>query len=135
MKSNIHRQSVPKAVINQALGKVEEMAATLRGHLYPLTSEDRHSLLKMGDQSLTFVEKTSELEHTKLSFYNSVKQAARDNVSGAEILYEELKKRFVIGRPKKASKNSKKSLSMPIISLTNYKYEKNSGNRKSSYRG
>jgi hypothetical protein len=36
-----------------------------------------------------------------LSFYNSVKQAARDNVPGAKVLFEELKKRFVTGRPRK----------------------------------
>jgi hypothetical protein len=156
MKSNIHTQSVPKELIDQALGKVDEVSASLDGYLYPLTSDDRHSILKMGDKSLPFVEKTSELAKANpqfcpsyfnlddlnidladvvnlrvllnrlqqltreiedtimlagseaftqsLSFYNAVKQAARDNVSGAEILLDELQKRFIItGRPKKNS--------------------------------
>ena len=34
-----------------------------------------------------------------LAYYNAVKQAARDNVNGAETIYNDLKKRFP-GRPK-----------------------------------
>jgi hypothetical protein len=144
--------------MEKALGLINEAAATLRPYLYPLTSETRHKILKMGDKSLAFVEKASELAAINpqfcpsyfdieelntdmadavglralnnrlqqlsrevndtmllsgseafaqaLSFYNTVKQAARDNVSGAEILLEELQKRFAIGRPK-SSKNDK----------------------------
>jgi hypothetical protein len=155
MKSNVHNSNVPKEIIDQALGKVNEAAASLDGYLYPLTSDDRQSVLKMGDKSLPFVEKTSELAKANpqfcpsyfnlddlnidladvvnlrvllnrlqqltrevedtimlagseaytqaLSFYNAVKQAARDNVPGAEILLEELQKRFVkTGRPRKS---------------------------------
>ena len=135
------------------MGKIDEATEVLRPYLYPLKPEDRQSMLKMGDKSLAFVEKTSELAASNpqfcpsylnldelnidiadavnlralnnrlqqlsreiedtimlagseaftqsLSFYNSVKQAARDNVSGAESLFEELKKRFTTGRPKK----------------------------------
>jgi hypothetical protein len=32
-----------------------------------------------------------------------VKQAAHDNIPGAQSLFDELKKRFVIGRPKKGT--------------------------------
>ena len=153
MSNNIHNQSIPKDKIEIALGKIDEAKEVLRPYLYPLKPEDRQSMLKMGDKSLAFVEKTSELaannpqfcpsylnldelnidiadavnlralnnrlqqlsreiEDTimlagseaftqSLSFYNSVKQAARDNVPGAESLFEELKKRFTTGRPKK----------------------------------
>ncbi|MDR1672987.1 MAG: hypothetical protein LBS09_05960 [Bacteroidales bacterium] len=38
-----------------------------------------------------------------LSFYNSAKQAARDNVPGAQTVFNELKKRFAVGRPKKGT--------------------------------
>jgi hypothetical protein len=43
----------------------------------------------------------SEAIAQSLSYYNSVKQATRDNVSEARPLFEELKKRFVFGRPQK----------------------------------
>jgi hypothetical protein len=46
----------------------------------------------------------SEAFTQALIFYNSVKQAARDNVPGAQPLLDllkELKKRFVLGRPPK----------------------------------
>jgi hypothetical protein len=42
----------------------------------------------------------SEALTQSLSFYNSVKQATRDNVPGAQPVFDELKKRFVVGRPK-----------------------------------
>jgi hypothetical protein len=155
MSANIHNQSIPKEVIEQALGKVDEAIGILDSSLHTLTPDDRHKLLKMGDKSLAFVEKTSELASTNpqfcpsylniddlnidladavnlrtlenrlqqffrrvedtgmiagseafvqaLSYYNSVKQAAHDNIPGAQSLFEELKKRFVIGRPKKGT--------------------------------
>jgi hypothetical protein len=43
----------------------------------------------------------SEAFTQTLSFYNSVKQAARDNQPGAQALFDELKKRFAVGRPGK----------------------------------
>jgi hypothetical protein len=155
MSSNVHNTSIPKELIEQALGKIDEAFELLHQRLYPLTPEDRQNLLKMGDKSLAFVEKTSELALINpqfrpsyfnlddlnidladavnlrtlsnrlqqfareiddtamlagseaftqaLTFYNSVKQAARDNVPGAQPLFDELKKRFLIGRPKKTA--------------------------------
>jgi hypothetical protein len=150
--SNIHKQSIPQEKLTEALQKIDEAFDILRPLLYPLTVEDRQTNIKMGDKSLAFVEKTSELaasnpefcpsyfnlEELKidfvdavglrtlsnrlqqfssevddtmmlaghealtqaLTFYNAVKQAARDNVPGAQPLFDELKKRFAIGRPK-----------------------------------
>jgi hypothetical protein len=45
----------------------------------------------------------SEAFTQALSYYNSVKQAVRDDIPGAQSLFEKLKKRFVIGRPKKGT--------------------------------
>jgi hypothetical protein len=42
----------------------------------------------------------SEAIGQALTFYNSVKQAVRDKISGAPAVFEELKKRFTLGRPK-----------------------------------
>jgi hypothetical protein len=155
--SNIHNQSIPQDKIAEALQKIDEAFAILRQLLYPLTAEDRQTILKMGDKSLAFVEKTSELAASNpefcpsyfnleelridladavglrtlsnrlhqfssevddtmmlagheafaqaLTFYNAVKQAARDNVPGAEQLFDELKKRFTIGRPRGTKTN------------------------------
>jgi hypothetical protein len=151
--SNIHNQSVPQDKLEEALQKIDEAVEILRLYLHSLTAEDRQTILKMGDKSLAFVEKTSELAASNpqfcpsyfnlaelnidiadavglrtlsnrlqqfsrsvddtmmlagneafvqaLTFYNAVKQAARDNVPGAQPLFDELKKRFAIGRPKK----------------------------------
>jgi hypothetical protein len=153
MNSNIHNKSIPKAVIEEAMGKINEAKSILSPYLCPLTTDDRHRILKMGDKSLAFVEKTGELAAgnpqfcpayfnlddlnidiadavglralnnrleqlsrevddtmmlagseaftQSLSFYNAVKQAARDNIPGAQPLLDELKKRFAIGRPRK----------------------------------
>ncbi|MDR1338862.1 MAG: hypothetical protein LBK58_02225 [Prevotellaceae bacterium] len=153
MSDNIHTKSIPKEAIEQALRKIDEAIAILHPNLYSLTPDDRQRLLKMGDKSLAFVEKTGELAETNpqfapsyfdlsefktdfadavnlrtvanrlqqfsrevddtamlagseaftqaLSYYNSVKQAARDNIPGAQALFDELKKRFVLGRPGK----------------------------------
>ncbi|MDR1182390.1 MAG: hypothetical protein LBL13_10485 [Bacteroidales bacterium] len=158
MSNNIHNSSIPKEIIKDVMGKIDEVERILSPYLYPLTTEDRHRILKMGDKSLAFVEKTGELAASNpqfcpayfnlddlnvdiadavglralnnrleqlsrevddtmmlagseaftqsLSFYNTVKQAARDNIPGAQPLLDELKKRFIIGRPK-SSKNEK----------------------------
>ncbi|MDR0603782.1 MAG: hypothetical protein LBG80_05705 [Bacteroidales bacterium] len=155
MSDNIHNKSIPKEVIEQALMKVDEAMEILDSFLYSLTPDTRQTMLKMGDKSLAFVEKTKELAAANpkfcpsylniddlnidltnavnlrvlnnrlqqfsrkiddtamlagseayaqaLSFYNSVKQATRDNISGAQPLFDELKKRFVLGRPKKGT--------------------------------
>jgi hypothetical protein len=149
--NNIHNQSVPKDKVEEVLRKIDEAFEILRPFLHSLTTEDRQTILKMGDKSLAFVEKTSELAANNLefcpsyfnleelnidltdavglrtlsnrlqqfsrevddtimlagheafvqalTFYNTVKQAARDNVTGAQSLFDELKKRFAIGRP------------------------------------
>jgi hypothetical protein len=153
MSDNVHNQSIPKELVEQALRKVDEAMGLLDPFLYSLTPDNRQTMLKMGDKSLAFVEKAKELAVTNpqfcpsylniddldidladavnlrtldnrlqqfsckiddtvmlagseaytqaLSFYNSVKQAARDNVPGAQPLFEELKKRFILGRPRK----------------------------------
>jgi hypothetical protein len=72
---------------------------------------DASNLLKLSNRLQQFsrkIEDTAMLAGSEaftqaLTFYNSVKQAARDNVPGAQPLFEELKKRFVFGRPKKST--------------------------------
>jgi hypothetical protein len=154
MNSNIHNQSIPQDKLEETLRKIDEASNILRQYLHTLTVEDRQTIFKMGDKSLAFVEKTSELAGSNpqfcppyfslaklhidlddatglrtlsnrlqqfsreiddtmmlaghealtqsLTFYNAVKQAARDNIPGAQPLFDELKKRFAIGRPRDA---------------------------------
>jgi hypothetical protein len=59
-------------------------------------------LLQLADQlSDTIMLAGSEAYGATLAYYNSVKQAAKMNVPGAKLIYEELSKRFAI-KPKKA---------------------------------
>jgi hypothetical protein len=154
-KDNLHTQSIPQDVVNEALRKFTEGYDILHPYLLALTTEERGSILKMGDKSVALVEKTVELAETNpqfcppffhledlkidladavnlrvirnrlqqltrevddtmmiagseaftqtLSFYNVVKQAARDKIPGAQPLFDELKKRFIIGRPRKTT--------------------------------
>ena len=50
-----------------------------------LESKLNDTTMEAGDESMV----------TALSYYNSVKNAAKDNVPGAKVIYEDLKKRFV----------------------------------------
>jgi hypothetical protein len=61
MSSNVHNTSIPKDLIEQSIAKIDEVIAMLKAYLYSLTPEDRQNILKMGDKSLAFVEKTDEL--------------------------------------------------------------------------
>jgi hypothetical protein len=64
---------------------------TLTNRLQQLSREVDDTAMLAGSEAFT----------QTLSFYNTVKQAARDNQPGAQALFDELKKRFVLGRPKK----------------------------------
>ncbi|MDR1600960.1 MAG: hypothetical protein LBS42_00840 [Tannerella sp.] len=59
--------------------------------LEQITREVEDTVMLAGNEAFT----------QALTFYNAVKQAARDNVAGAQPVYDELKKRFAIGRPRK----------------------------------
>ncbi|MDR2691097.1 MAG: hypothetical protein LBB73_02180 [Dysgonamonadaceae bacterium] len=59
--------------------------------LEQITREVEDTMMIAGNEAFT----------QTLTFYNAVKQAARDNVPGAQALFDELKKRFAFGRPRK----------------------------------
>jgi hypothetical protein len=139
-------EAVPSDVVAQVKKKLNEIKTLLTPYTVTLTPAERHTILKMGEKSLTFVEKAydfavenpgfvppflnmqefgvnfadahglwtirndalqdyeliddttmvagSESYHAALTFYNSIKVAAAQNVPGAKAIYEELKKRF-----------------------------------------
>jgi hypothetical protein len=144
--NNIHSAAIPADILAQALAKTEEIRMLLAPYITPLTPSQRHSIAKMGDKTLAFVEKAHELAlsnpefvppylnmsdftvdfsdahniepvliaveqlrsgvddtqmlagseayHASLVYYNSVKEAASQNVPGAKAIYDVLRIRF-----------------------------------------
>lgn len=58
--SNLHNQSIPKEVLDQATAKLNEVANLLKPYVITLTTDQRHSMLKRGDKSSAFVSKAFE---------------------------------------------------------------------------
>jgi hypothetical protein len=146
MNTNEHSVSIPVDVLAQAQSLAEQLRTLLNPYVHPLTPEERQSIAKMGEKTLSFVEKAFELAglnpdlrppflnmatfaidlddarniiplhvtvrqtaeniddtrmiagseayHAALTFYNTVKRAATDDVPGAKSVYEALKARF-----------------------------------------
>jgi hypothetical protein len=141
-----HPLAIPADILEEAQTKAHELRTLLNPYVHALTPAERHDIPKMGEKTLSFVEKSRELAKlnpnlvpsfldmgayeqdfedahrllpllitlkqvmenvddthmlagseaylASLTFYNSVKQAASQDVPGAKAVYEELKKRF-----------------------------------------
>ncbi|MDR3095344.1 MAG: hypothetical protein LBU62_12030, partial [Bacteroidales bacterium] len=61
MNNNIHQANIPAEVLEAALAKANEIRDILSPYSIVLTTDQRHTLLKMGEKSLPFVEKAHEL--------------------------------------------------------------------------
>lgn len=151
---NIISIQIPESDVKQVveyLGKIQEI---LKPYLIALSPDERQKMLKMGDKTVSFVEKTldyvksnpefvpsymnilefekdatavknlvsmqnpmvqleqgindtemlagSEAYTAALIYYNSVKQAAKNNVPNAAAIYDDLSKRFDKQGKKKA---------------------------------
>jgi hypothetical protein len=57
MKDNKHVQAIPQGVLTQAQTKINEAAALLAPYVVALTPAERHELPKMGEKTISFVEK------------------------------------------------------------------------------
>ena len=57
MKDNQHLQAIPSTVLTQAQEKIDEVKALLAPYLLALTPAERHGLPKMGEKTISFVEK------------------------------------------------------------------------------
>jgi hypothetical protein len=57
MKDNQHSQAIPSTVLTQAQAKIDEVKTLLAPYLLALTPSERQSLPKMGEKTLSFVEK------------------------------------------------------------------------------
>ena len=60
MKENKHLQSIPADVLAQAQTKIDEAIALLAPYTLSLPPGERRDILKMGEKSLSFVEKAHE---------------------------------------------------------------------------
>ncbi|MDR1887084.1 MAG: hypothetical protein LBQ70_04135 [Prevotellaceae bacterium] len=146
MRSNEHALKIPDDVLIQAQSLAEQLRDLLNPYVHSLTPAERQNIPKMGEKTLSFVEKAFELAglnpmlcppylnmsafaidfadahnilplyvtvqqtaeniddtrmlagseayHAALTFYNSVKHAASQDVPGAKAVYEALKVRF-----------------------------------------
>ncbi len=66
--NNLHTQSIPQEILDQAVAKINEASAILKPYTLSLTPEERKNMLKMGDRSLAFVEKAVEFTKTNPEF-------------------------------------------------------------------
>jgi hypothetical protein len=57
MKNSQHLQMIPSTIIEQAQTKIDEILASLGPYLLALTPAERQGLSKMGEKSISFVEK------------------------------------------------------------------------------
>jgi hypothetical protein len=57
---NRHLVAIPEAVLKEILMKINDAKELLLPYVNPLTPDERHNMLKMGEKSLSFVEKSHE---------------------------------------------------------------------------
>jgi hypothetical protein len=150
--ANNHSKHIPAEVLEQVRGKLKESLELLSQYTIALTPMERRGMLKMGEKTLSFVDKAHEaalandnlrppflnmeeydidysdaralwgirslalqlyesIDDTEMAaggeayqaslvFYNSVKMAAAQDISGAKAIYNELRQRFPHGKRK-----------------------------------
>ena len=57
MKDNKHVQAIPEDVLTQAQTKIDEVKTLLAPYMVALTPAERHEMPKMGEKTISFVEK------------------------------------------------------------------------------
>ena len=80
---------IPPAVLAQIDKKVDEILALAKPYLIPLTKKERRELPKMGDKSLAFVQKATELADDNPALvpgYIDVAELRLDAVTAARLL-------------------------------------------------
>jgi hypothetical protein len=61
MSTNEHSVSIPVDVLAQAQSLAEQLRTLLNPYVHPMTPTERHDIAKMGEKTLSFVEKAFEL--------------------------------------------------------------------------
>jgi hypothetical protein len=60
---NKHVKQIPPEVLAQAQSNIDATIELLAPYILPLTPDERHDLPKMGDKTLSFVEKSKDYMH------------------------------------------------------------------------
>jgi hypothetical protein len=66
--NNIHKQSIPQEVLDQARTKIEEAIGLIRPYSVVMTADERASALRVGDKSFTFITKVFAYTKTNPEF-------------------------------------------------------------------
>jgi transcriptional accessory protein Tex/SPT6 len=135
---NLISIKIPSEQLAQIKTKVTELKELLAPYLIVLSGKEIRGLFKMNDGTIPFAEKClnyvkdlsdiyrplkelmtnlsstiteagSETLTPALAYYNSVKQAAKQNIPDAKTIYEDLKKRFEKGSSGNSEPEEQKS--------------------------
>ncbi|MDR1215299.1 MAG: hypothetical protein LBK25_01295 [Treponema sp.] len=68
MKDNKHVQAIPQDVLTQAQTKIDEVKTLLAPYVMALTPTERHELPKMGEKTISFVEKSYDFAKKNPNF-------------------------------------------------------------------
>ena len=69
--NNIHNQSIPQEILDQAKAKIEEAIGLVKPYSVILTEDQRASVIKVGDRKFTCVTKTFAYTKTNPEFIPS----------------------------------------------------------------
>ena len=86
---NKHGSSIPEEVLTQITTKLNEILTLVKPFAVTLTPDERKSMLKMGDKSNSFVEKTLEYTKTNPEFvpaYMNVAEFETDYVDTKNLI-------------------------------------------------
>ena len=81
---NLFSTAIPEAALKKALGYFQQGAAELRPYLQALTPEERSTMLKMADKTVSFVQKAYDYAHNNPSFvpgFLDFEEFARDSAA------------------------------------------------------
>jgi hypothetical protein len=67
MKDNKHAQAIPQEILTQAQAKIDEVKALLASYMIAITPVERHELPKMGEKTISFVEKAYDFAKQNLN--------------------------------------------------------------------
>jgi hypothetical protein len=67
MKENLHIQAIPQDVLTQAQTKIQEVLTLLSPYLLALTPTERQGMPKMGEKTISFVEKAYDFAKQNLN--------------------------------------------------------------------
>ena len=83
--NNNHNQSIPGDVLELVNAKLSEINVALKPYVITLSLDERHSMLKAGDKSISFVDKTYEYTKTNPEFIPPFMNVAEFGIDLADL--------------------------------------------------